>query len=304
MGLHGVFAVTPPPTPEEKAILEVQLQQLEAEMDGYEKTISEYKKQGTSLKGEIGILDAKVSKLNLQIKAVNLSIGRLDSEIATTSGKIRVKEADINTNKGVLTQTLKNIYFNDKEDILKILLKSPQLSDFLDNANSLGVLQDNLRVQLQKLVDARTELLNQKEQLSLARDDKAAQKAYQDSQKAAIASTKTQKNNLLSVTKGKESEFQKYLIDTQKQAAQVRSRIFEFLGGGALTFEQAYQLAKFASTATGVRPALLLAVLDKESALGRNVGQCDYKTAMHPTRDIPVFLTIIDELGLRGDLEG
>ncbi len=292
-----------PPSAEEKRELEIQLEQLEGEIDGYEKTISEYKKQGASLKGEIGILDAKISKLNLQIKAVNLSIARLDSEITVTSGKINSTQADIDENKDVLTETIKNIYFSDKEGMLKVLLKSSELSDFLTNVNSLGILQDKLRIQLQKLVDDRNELLSQKEQLSLARNDKAAQKAYQDSQKSTITSTKSQKNNLLKITKGKESEFQKYLAETQKKAAQVRSRIFEFLGGGALTFDQAYQFAKVASIATGVRPALLLAVLDKESALGKNVGQCDYKTAMHPTRDIPVFLTIIAELGLQSDLD-
>lgn len=292
-----------PPTAAEKQDLEIQLQQLEDQIDAYEKTISQYKTQGASLKGEIGILDAKISKLNLQIKAVNLSIARLDSEIAVTADKINVTQADIDTNKKFLTRTLRNIYFNDKEDILEVLLKSPQLSDFITNVNNLDALQDNLRVQLQKLVDDRNELVEQKEQLNLAREDKAAQKAYQDSQKASIVSTKTAKNMLLQITKGKESEFKKYLAETQKKAAEVRSRIFEFLGGGELTFEAAYQFAKIASDATGVRPALLLAVLDRESALGRNVGQCDYKTAMHPTRDIPVFLALIGELGLRRDLD-
>ena len=119
---------------------------------------------------------------------------------------------------------------------------------------------------------------------------------------------------MLVQTKGKEAEYQKQLADKQKQAAQIRSRIFELVGvPNAPTFGEALEIAKGASAQTGVRPALLLAVLTQESNLGKNVGQCyltntqtgagvsvkgtAFRNVMKPTRDVQPFLQITKAAG-------
>ncbi len=288
---------------EERKALEARLVELENQISQHETKIGQYRKQGNTLQIEIKKLEAKITKLNLQIKAVSLSLAKLDAEISTTQAQINQTESDINFNKKNLAQTLQTLYENDNKSLIEILFKNPRLSDFFTDLNNLLTVQDNLRLVIIKIAEAHQKLVDQKEVLALERVDAAALKAYQDAQKANIQKTQTEKNDLLKVTKGKETEYQKLLTETKKTAAEVRKQIFQLLGGGELQFEQAYELAKFAEKATGVRVALILAVLDRESALGKNVGRCDYKKAMHPTRDIPVFLQIIKELGLEKDLE-
>ena len=282
--------------------LEAQLVQLESQISQYETTIDQYRKQGKNLQSEIKKLEAQIAKLSLQIRAINLSISRLDQEITVTQGQIAETEQTINLNKKNLSQILQTLYENDKKGLMEVLLVNPQLSDFFADLNNLLAVQDNLRVVIGKIIEERDKLVDQKETLALERSDAATLKAYQDAQRANIQKNQAEKNNLLQTTKGKESEYQKLLTETKKTAAETRKQIFKLLGGGELEFEEAYNLAKLAEKATGVRAALILAVLDRESALGKNVGQCNYQTAMHPTRDIPVFLTIVGELGLRGNL--
>ncbi|MEE8131892.1 MAG: hypothetical protein V3T98_02505 [Candidatus Paceibacterota bacterium] len=288
---------------EERAQLEAQLADLENQISEYEETIAEYKTQGKTLQSEINRLNAKISKINLQIKAINLSLKKLNYDISATQSQINQTKDDISLNRERLSKLLQNIYENEAENLIEVLLKNPKLSDFFGDLNNLLAVQDSLRISLQKIIELHSELIDQKEILALERVDAIALKNYQDSQKSNIQKIKTKKDNLLTVTKGEESKYAELLAETEKTAAEIRKQIFKLIGGGELSFEDAYDLARFAEQTTGIRAALILAVLDRESALGRNVGRCGYETAMHPTRDIPVFLAIIEELNLTKDLE-
>jgi membrane-bound lytic murein transglycosylase B len=288
---------------EERKALEAQLAELENQISEHEKTINQYKAQGKNLRSEVKRLESQIAKLNLQIKAINLTLSKLDAEIVLTQKQISRTEDELSLNRKNLSQLLQALYENSDASLVEILLKNPQLSDFFGDLNNLMNVQDNLRVVIGEIAEARQKLVDQKEVLALERTDAASLKAYQDAQKSSIAKIKNEKNNLLKITKGKESEYQKILSETKKTAAEIRKQIFKLIGGGELEFDEAYRLAKIAERTTGVRAALILAVLDRESALGKNVGQCDYKTAMHPKRDIPIFLEIIKKLGLEKSLE-
>ncbi|PIR88883.1 MAG: hypothetical protein COU07_04045 [Candidatus Harrisonbacteria bacterium CG10_big_fil_rev_8_21_14_0_10_40_38] len=301
LGFSPIKQIFAAPSDEERAALEQQLKDLESEISEHEATIATLKTQGKSLESEISRLNAKVSKLNLQIKAVNVQLQQLDNEIEKTESEIEVTEGKIDFNKSALSHTLQILYEQSNQSFVEALIYNPTLTGFIGSMNDLISVQDNLSVVIDKITSLKNKLEDDKEVLSLKRSDAQALKSYQDSQKKTIEVTKKEQANLLAVTKGKESQFQKIVAERKKTAAQIRSQIFQLLGGGELSFEQAYDFAKLAGGATGVRPALIMAVLDRESALGRNVGRCSYKTAMHPTRDIPTFLEITAKLGINPD---
>ncbi|KKQ23019.1 hypothetical protein A2999_02320 [Candidatus Wolfebacteria bacterium RIFCSPLOWO2_01_FULL_38_11] len=299
----GILAATPEEDAEKRKVLQEELEKYEKQIDEYESTIADLKKEGKTLNSEISKLNAKIAKINLQVKAATLNLQRLDGEIKDTEAKISATEGDINFNKKALSEALQNIYESERRGLLEVVLANPKLSDFFGDINNLLEVQENLRQTLDKIVALRDQLVDEKENLALERSDAVELKDYQDVQKASAQKTQSDKSNLLKITKGKESEYQKILTETKKSAAEIRKQIFKMLGGGELDFEKAYELAKSAEKATGVRAALILAVLSRESALGKNVGQCNYKTAMHPKRDIPIFMAIVKDLNLTRDLE-
>jgi peptidoglycan hydrolase CwlO-like protein len=291
---------TSPQAPEERAALEAQLQDLENQINQYETQITGYQKQGKSLKGDITSLNDKIAKLNLQIKAINLTLTQLDRNITETQFQIASTEESIQSNQDALGTLIRGMYQSDQASLMEILFKSPTLSDFFNDVNNNATLQDNLHVTINRISDLEGQLKDHKDQLSLAKADAQTVKQYQANQEQQANVVKAQKNTLLTVTKGQESKYQQLLATTKKTAADIRNRIFELLGGGELTFEQAYQYALVAGNATGVKPSLILAVLDRESALGKNVGKCSYQTAMSPSNQ-PLFLQITAELNLNPD---
>lgn len=282
----------------QRAELESQLAEYERQIEETQKTIDEYKKKGGTLKNEISSLNAKIDKLNLQIKAVTVNLSKINQDIINTQKQIGTTEDKIDTRKEALIKAVRVIYQSDNQNMMTILLANNTLSDFFGNLNNITLVQNNLRLALEQVTKLRQELLSQKEELTLQKEDIENLKAIQQAQKRTIQLTQTEKNKILQETKGKESEYQKILVKTKESAAQIRSRIFELLGGGQLTFEKAYDFARLAEKATGVRSALILAILNRESLLGKNVGKCSYTTAMHPTRDKPYFLELLKRLNI------
>lgn len=287
--------------PQDRAALEAQLQEVERQIAAYESTIDTYRGQGKTLSGEIKRIEAERKKLALEIKAITLSLGKLDQEIVKNQSNIHETNTQLTLNRAALITALQSLSEADTKSMVEMLMENSQLSDFFMDVNGLLSVQDNLKNVVRQTADTRDTLIDLKEQLALKKTDAAQLKQARDSQQKKLEHKKEEKNTVLKKTKGQESQYQALLKESRKTAAQIRNRIFEFLGGGQLSFEQAYQLAQSAAGLVGIRPALLLAVLDHESALGQNVGRCNYRTAMHPTRDTPIFLTLTAQLGLNAD---
>ena len=134
-------------------------------------------------------------------------------------------------------------------------------------------------------------------------------------QKKENEQNKKQQETNLKLTEAQYQAQQKEKATADKNASAIKARIFELVGvSNAPTFGQAVEIAKYVSGLTGVRPALLLAVLTQESSLGKNVGQCyvtDLATGsgtnlsgtaarqrvMNP-KSIPTFITLTESLGM------
>ncbi len=299
---------------QEREQLEQELQALEAEIESIEGDITKTQQEKKTLQNQIYILKSKIRKLNLQIDQSNKIIVDLRFQITDTTVSIDKTQQDIETKKQQLAEILQRIYREDQRSMTEIILTGPTLSDFFNNLAGLQALQERNSELLESTIQLSGYLQEQKGKLETEKSDEEHFVRIQILQRQESRFLTSQNEDLLEVTRGRESEYQKLLVNRQKKAQGIRSRIFELIGvPEAPTFGEAVAIAKAVSRLTSVRPAFILAVLTQESNIGKNVGQCylkDTRTGngvtvqgapvsrvMKPSRDVQPFLQIAQALG-------
>jgi hypothetical protein len=284
-------------TAQKQQALESQLTQLEGQIDQYQNQITADEKKGSSLSGTISELNTQISKLNLQIQATDITLAQINGQITNTQSEISVTATEVTSKKATIASLLKTLYESDQTSLVETFLEDPEISNIWDETQNISLFEQSLSEQVAQLGTLTGQLQTQDQQLAVSQSAAATAIAYAAEQAQQVAASKSQENQLLSATKSDQAAKQVLEAQTKQTAAQIRNQIFQLLGGGSLTFEQAYQYAQVASQSTGVDAALILAILNRESALGQNVGQCSYQSAMSPA-NIPIFLQITSQLGL------
>jgi peptidoglycan hydrolase CwlO-like protein len=305
------FALTPV---QEREQLEAELKALENEIESIEGDITKTQKEKKTLQNEISILRNQIRKIDLEITKSNTLIIDLRGQITDTTFSIGKTQEDVEAKKQQLAQLLQRLHQEDQRTIVEIVLTGPTLSDFFNNLAALQSLQDRNKELLDTTIGLSVYLEGQKGDLESEKHDEEHFVEIQILQKQESQNLTSQNQELLEVTRGKESEYQKLLANRQLQAQEIRSRIFELIGvPDAPTFGEAVKIAQAVEQLTNVRAPFLLAVLTQESNIGKNVGRCylkDERTGngetingtfvyrvMKPTRDVQPFLKITRELG-------
>jgi peptidoglycan hydrolase CwlO-like protein len=279
-----------------------------------EKEVAQTAQEKKTLKNQVSSLDKKVKDLSYQINQSNLSIKNLNFQIGDTNESIDKTSNDIEDQKRKIALVLQAACEEDQKSDLEIILANDTLSDFYDNLVYLENLSSKNHDLLTQIEDMKSYLQTQKSSLEDQTEDLKNTVAVREIQKQQNTQTKKDKEYYLGLTEAQYNQQLKEQQDLAKRAAEIRARIFELAGvSNAPTFGEAYQIAKYVQGITGLRAAFLLAILNQESSIGKNVGQCyvtnftngagarsngqSINKVMHPTRDIPNFLQVCKDVG-------
>jgi len=299
---------------EQRARLERELADIEADIQAKRGVLVDKQRERTTLERDVAILNAKIDAAQLSIKRTDISIKKLRTEISSKEEAIETLNEKIDRSHASLAQLIRRTHQVDETTLVEITLGGT-MSDVLDDIDHFSVIQRDLEVAFEEMALLKDDLSERKKTLEERENEEEDLRKIQVLEKQSVERNQKEKKQVLEVTKGQEKEYQKVIAEREKTAAEIRGALFGLRDSAAIEFGTAYEYAKQASAGTGVRPALVLAILTQESNLGQNVGSCyvkDLETGsgvgkntgrvftkvMKAPRDTAPFKEITDALGI------
>lgn len=277
-GRHGNFADAA--VSDEIAERQKQIQELERQIQEYQTQILEKRGEAKTLQNEISKFNYEIGKIQLEIKSLDLNIQQTSSEIKQTENKIVDAEQKILKLKEGIASFIRLVNSNDQESLVEILIKNENLSDFFNNVENIKSSQDKAKVAIINLRSFKKDLEDRERELEEQKDEQVQLRRLQEFEKRNLDFKKAEKDSILKETKGQEKKFQELVKRSQQDIQKIREQITFLLEQG-ITVEDAIKFGQLAAIRAGIRPEFLLAILEIESRLGKNVGSGNWRDDMY-----------------------
>ena len=289
---------------ERRTRLEFELQNVEKQILTQQRLVEDKRSERRTIERDISIIEGEIKQVELGIQARSVAIEQMSDQIGEKEVVLSILSERSLRQQDSLADLVRKSALVDDYSLVEVMLSRDSFSEFFTDVAIYQNLKESLSESLTILHGIKNDTVDQKDQLQDKQQTEAEMKRIQELQREEIESKEREKGKILSVTKGEEKQYQTLLESQQRTASQLRSALFQLLGGGGgIPFPEAVRLAKYASGVTGVDSALILAILEQETNLGNNLGSCTFtdsqssRPVMHPTRDEPVFLAIAKILG-------
>ncbi len=267
------------------------------------------KSKSGALQTNVNAIISQINSTQNKIKDKISSIGLLSQQIGEKQKAITSLSSELDREHASMQQLIKRTNEIDQKGAAFVVLSAQTVTDFYQDLDDFLAVKKSLYSSLDKIKNIRSSTQLQKNQLEDKQSQAKDAKNALESEKSKLATNQKDAKVLLDTSKTEEQRVASTVAEQQKKVAAIQSKLFSFAGGAtkAIQFKDAYVYAQEASAATGVRPALILAILTQESNLGANVGTCNragdppsksWVNVMHPTRDQPAFKRITSALGI------
>lgn len=235
-------------------------------------------KTSSNYESEVKRLTTEINALKIKVKARANSIALLKNDINTKVSKIETLQEKISTEKESLAQLIRKEREIDNISIVSLILSQDNISDVYGDIDSFNSIKEAIQKSVEEITGVK--ILTETEKKSLEDKKNQETNAKYELENTQKKTTQVEANQkiLLAGSINQAAALAKLAAEKKAQAEKIRTALIKFQGSGisskSISFGEAYDYAKNASGKTGVRPALILAIMQQETGFGSSFGGC------------------------------
>lgn len=184
-----------------------------------------------TLQGQINAFDQEINNIEYQISLTNRKISLLNAQIVQTEKEIKQAELDLEKARLQLSEIIKAMYEDGQLSTLEVVAKSNSFSEYVNRSEYMEQMQVKVKENADKVIALKNKLETKKNQLESGKQEAVTLRASQLGQAKEVASKKSAKNNLLTITKGNESSYLNLVKNLQKEREKIEAEIWSNASG-------------------------------------------------------------------------
>lgn len=199
--------------------LQDEISQIEEKIKQNEAIVHELEHQAVTLEKKIRQYEIQIANTQNKIEATNLKIQKLSVEIDDA-------EQELERQKGILAESIRQLYKQGDVTTIEMLASSDSYSDFVNQQEYMARMKIAIQDSANKVEDLKNKLEDDhKQQQSL--------KADLESQQTELSTQRNGQQQLLEETKGQEAKYQQLVEDLKQQQQAAEAALAAALASGS-----------------------------------------------------------------------
>jgi len=197
-----------------------QIGEIEQEIKEYETELVGIGEEKRTLQGSINELDVSRRKIGADINLTENKIYSSTLEISRLDIEIGDKEDRIAKNVAAVAETIRSIHKIESDSLIETILAHDNLSEVWERVDTLGRFQQAMRDNIAELRGLKEDLGEKRSESKGRKNELTGYRNQLSGQKNVLDGNRREKDQLLTVTKNEESNYQALL--TERKAARER----------------------------------------------------------------------------------
>lgn len=184
--------------------------QLQSQIQDLNEDIARFEREANKLRAKTNTLNNELAILTSEKAAIQAKVDVTEAKHKKLIAEIKEAEAKIEVNRGVLGETIADIWIGDQITPIEMMFSSSTIGQFLDKQEYRSSIRDELKSNIDDIKQLKTDLEDMRDEVKVVLDE---QRAARDE----LAAKESATQNLLSQTRGQEQNYQRILQETNQR---------------------------------------------------------------------------------------